>query len=99
MPMLDNTDVVLVEDPEGLVRWQWDNFRSLLAGVRSCASHSEPFLHHLQVSRQEDHCAEGDARITSGIVVAEIAEADYVGGAAVAYRAIVCRTIVCRAKA
>src|SRR6202140_1358788 len=91
MPILDKYDGVLAEDREGLVRWQEDNFASLFPGVRTCVSHSEPFLHHLQVSRQEDHCTEGDARITSGIVVAEIAEADYVGGAAVAYRAIVCR--------
>ena len=39
-------------------------------------------------SRVRKHPApEGDAGIASGIIVAEIAEADYVGGAAVACRA------------
>src|SRR5258706_7496266 len=65
-----------------------------LLGIRICASHSEPFLHHLQIPCQKNHCAEGDAGVASGRVVAQIAEVDYVGGAAVA-----CRTIVCRAKA
>jgi hypothetical protein len=32
MPMLDKYDVVLVEDPEGLVRWQEDNRCLALSG-------------------------------------------------------------------
>src|SRR3979411_525290 len=62
-----------------------------LPGIRICASHSEAFLHHLQISRQEHHGAECDAGVASGIVVAQIAEVDYVGGASVSYRTFVCR--------
>src|SRR5882762_6588485 len=64
-----------------------------LLGIRICASHSEAFLHYLQIPCQKNHCAEGDAGVASGIVVAQIAEVDYVGAA------VACRTIVCRAKA
>src|SRR4030081_1681755 len=67
-----------------------------LLGIRICASHSEAFLHYLQIACQKNPCAEGDAGVASGIVVAQIAEVDYVGGAAVACRTIACRTIVCR---
>src|SRR5713226_3744120 len=67
-----------------------------LPGIRICASHTEAFVHYLQVSGQEHRRAEGDAGVASGIVVAQIAEADYVGGAGVAYRTVVYRTFVCR---
>ena len=40
------------------------------------APHSEAFVHHLQIASQQHHRAEGHARVASGIVVAEIAEAD-----------------------
>jgi len=62
-----------------------------LLGIRICASHSEAFVHYLQIPCQKNHCAEGDAGVASGKVVAQIAEVDYVGGAAVAYRTFVCR--------
>src|ERR1700674_5021156 len=67
-----------------------------LPGIRICASHTEAFVHYLQIAGQEHRGAEGDAGVASGIVVAQIAEADYVGGEAVAYRAIVCRAKACR---
>src|SRR6266404_6934426 len=61
-----------------------------LLGIRICASHSEAFVDHLQVSGQEYRRAKGDAGVASGIVVAQIAEADCIGCAAVAYRIFVC---------
>src|SRR5271157_1346587 len=48
------------------------------------APHAEAFLDHLEIAGQEHHGPQGGARVASGIVVAEIAEADYVGGAGVA---------------
>src|ERR1700675_2433830 len=59
-----------------------------LLGIRICASHTEAFLYYLQVSGQEHRRAEGDAGVASGIVVAQIAEADYVGGAAIVSRIV-----------
>src|SRR5438876_10292466 len=64
-------------------------FRSSFA-----ASHPERFLHHFQVSGQEYRRAQRDASVSSGIVVAEIAEADCIGCAAVAYRTFVCGIVL-----
>src|SRR5580698_3975668 len=50
------------------------------------ASHSEPLLYYLQIAGQEHAGAECGAGIASGIVVAEIAETDQVGGSVIADR-------------
>jgi hypothetical protein len=51
-----------------------------LPRFRTAAADSEPFLDDLQVAGQENPGAEWGAAATSGIPVAEIAEANYVCG-------------------
>src|ERR1700674_5451475 len=67
-----------------------------LPGIRICASHTEAFVHYLKIAGRVHRRAESDAGVASGIVVAQIAEADYVGGERHLYRATGGRAKACR---